>query len=124
MRFCIDYRKLNLIAKKDANPLLRTDDSLDSLAGSQYFSTLDFASGYLELGLTEKEKEKTAFTAISVLYYFNILPFGLCNAPNSFQRLMERVLAGLHWKICLVYLEDNFVYSKHFEQHVEKLQQV
>ena len=124
MRFCIDYRKLNSITKKDAYPLPRIDDSIDALAGSHYFSTLDLASGYWQLGLSQEAKEKTAFTTGSGLYHFNVLPFGLCNAPSSFERLMERVLIGLHWKICLVYLDDIIVYSGSFEEHVERLQKV
>ena len=124
MRFCVDYRKLNLVTRKDAYPLPRIDDSLDALNGSTYFSTLDLASGYWQLGLAEGAKEKTAFTTGSGLYHFNVLPFGLCNAPASFERLMERVLSGLHWKICLVYLDDIIVYSNSFEQHIERLQQV
>lgn len=125
MRFCIDYRKLNLLTRKDAYPLPRIDDSLDELNGSKYFSTLDLASGYWQLGLAENANlEKTAFTTGSGLYHFNVLPFGLCNAPASFERLMERVLYGLHWKICLVYLDDIIVYSSSFEQHLERLQKV
>lgn len=124
MRFCIDYRKLNLVTKKDAYPLPRIDDSLDALNGSSYFTTLDLASGYWQLGLAEQAKEKTAFTTGSGLYHFNVLPFGLCNAPASFERLMERVLTGLHWKICLVYLDDIIVYASTFEQHLDRLQQV
>ncbi|KAL5015608.1 hypothetical protein ScPMuIL_007307, partial [Solemya velum] len=64
----------------------RIDDTIDVLSGSQYFSTLDLASGFWQMGLSEKAKEKTAFTTGYGLYHFNVLPFGLCNAPSSFER--------------------------------------
>ncbi|KAL5004187.1 hypothetical protein ScPMuIL_017643, partial [Solemya velum] len=123
-RFCVDYRKLNKVTKVDAYPLPRIDDTIDVLSGSQYFSTLDLASGFWQMGLSEKAKEKTAFTTGYGLYHFNVLPFGLCNAPSSFERLMERVLSGLHWKICLIYIDDIIIYSQTFDQHMDRIQQV
>ncbi|KAL5020764.1 hypothetical protein ScPMuIL_002155, partial [Solemya velum] len=123
-RFCVDYRKLNKVTKVDAYPLPRIDDTIDVLSGSQYFSTLDLASGFWQMGLSEKAKEKTAFTTGYGLYHFNVLAFGLCNAPSSFERLMERVLSGLHWKICLIYIDDIIIYSQTFDQHIDRIQQV
>ncbi|KAL5011228.1 hypothetical protein ScPMuIL_011687, partial [Solemya velum] len=83
-----------------------------------------FSSGFWQMGLSEKAKEKTAFTTGYGLYHFNVLPFGLCNAPSSFERLMERVLSGLHWKICLIYIDDIIIYSQTFDQHMDRIQQV
>ncbi|KAL5004549.1 hypothetical protein ScPMuIL_018005, partial [Solemya velum] len=123
-RFCVDYRKLNKVTKVDAYPLPRIDDTIDVLSGSQYFSTLDLASGFWQMGLSETAKEKTAFTTGYGLYHFNVLPFGLCNAPSSFERLMERVLSRLHWKICLIYIDDIIIYSQTFDQHMDRIQQV
>ena len=120
-RFCIDYRKLNNITVKDSYPLPRIDDTLDSLAGARCFSTLDLASGYWQVGLTEEAKEKTAFITSQGLYQFKVLPFGLCNAPSTFERLMDRVLQGLRWQILLVYLDDVIIFSRTIQEHLDRL---
>ncbi len=96
-RFCIDFRKLNAVTVKDCYPLPRIDDTVDALSGSKYFTTLDLASGYWQVPLSEKDKEKTAFSANSRLYQFKLMPFGLSNAPSTFQRLMDSVLRNLTW---------------------------
>jgi Reverse transcriptase (RNA-dependent DNA polymerase) len=95
LRFCIDYRKLNNITKKDAYPLPQIDEMLNVLARSQWFSTLDLASGYWQVAMDPKDREKTAFTTRYGIYEFNVMPFGLCNAPATFQRLMDRVYEGI-----------------------------
>jgi hypothetical protein len=102
-RFRVDYRKVNNVTRKDAYPLPRIDETLNTLAGSKWFSTLDLISGYWQVEMSEKDK--TAFCTPCGLFEFNVMPFGLCNAPATFQRLMELVLAGLQWKSCLIYLE-------------------
>ena len=93
-RFCIDFRKLNDVTHKDAYPLPRIDETLESLSGSTLFTTLDLASGYWQVELEEADKEKTAFSTAEGHFEFNVMPFGLTNAPLSFQRLMSCVLAG------------------------------
>ncbi|PIK40687.1 hypothetical protein BSL78_22442 [Apostichopus japonicus] len=123
-RFCVDYRRLNDITIKDSYPLPRIDDSLDALSGAKWFSTLDMKSGYWQVEMDPHDKSKTAFITTSGLYEVNVLPFGLCNAPATFQRLMERVLKGLHWQTCLLYLDDIIVFSKTFDEELVRLTQV
>ena len=124
-RFCVDYRKLNEVTIKDSYPLPRIDDSLDTLSGSKWFSTLDLQSGYWKVEMAEEGKAKTAFiTSCSGLLQFEVMPFGLCNSPATFERLMERVLSGLQWQTCLVFLDDIIVYGTSFEQELQRLQTV
>ena len=100
-------RQLNDATIKDAYPLPRIDDTLDMLAGKQWFSTLDLTSGYWQVSLSRAAKTaKTAFATHSGLFQFRVMPFGLCNAPATFERLMDWVLQGLRWSRCLVYLDD------------------
>ena len=103
-QFCVDYRKINEVTRKDAYPIPRIDETLDTLAGETLFSTLDLRSGYWQVEMDPTDRKKTAFCTPEGLLEFNVMPFGLCNAPATFQRLMDSVLAGLHWKSCLVYV--------------------
>ena len=123
-RFCVDYRRLNARTKKDAFPLPRIDDSLNSLSGQAWFSTLDLASGYWQVRLSEEAKPKTAFATHLGLFQFAVMPFGLCNAPATFERLMSQVLRGLHWKSCLVYIDDILVFGNDFESALHSLELV
>ena len=121
---CVDYRKLNATTRKDAYPIPRIDDTLDTLAGSQWFSTLDLISGYWQVELDSKDKEKTAFSSPDGLFEFNVMPFGLCNAPATFQRLMDMVLAGMNWKTCLIYLDDIIILGRDFPTHLQNMDQI
>ena len=123
-RFCLDYRKLNEVTTKDAYPLPRIDDCLEALGGSKWFSTLDLASGYWQVMLDKDDREKTAFSAAGGLYQFTTMPFGLCNAPATFERLIEKVLAGLPWEVCLAYLDDLIVHAESFELEMQRLRDV
>ena len=123
-RFCMDYCKLNAVTRKDAYPLLQIDETLDTLSGSQWFTTLDLASGYWQVELAEEDQQKSAFCTMDGLFEFKVMPFGLYNAPATFQRLMDLVLAGLQWSACLVYLDDIIVLGRDFYGHLQNLQLV
>ena len=123
-RFCVDYRQLNSVTKTDVFPLPRVDDSLDQLANSCFFTTLDLASGYWQVLVDANSREKTAFVTHSGLYEFSVMPFGLKNTPATFQRLMETVLAGLIRNVCLDYLDDIIVTGKTFSEHLDNLRKV
>ena len=118
IRFCVDYRKLNAITVRDVYPLPRIDDSWTVLNTGKVFTSLDLSSGYWQIPMAPEDKHKTAFVTDRGLFEFNVMPFGLTNAPATFQRFMDAVLAGLKWNILLVYLDDIFVFSPTFEEHL------
>ena len=125
LRFCVDFRQLNAVTVKDVHPLPRIDDLLDALHGACWFSTLDVKSGYWQVPIMERDKEKTALrTSSGQLYEFNQVPIGLCNAPATFSRLMDRVLSGLHRETYLFYLDDIIIFSSTWEEHLARLRQV
>ena len=98
--------------------------SVDLLAGARYFTTLDMTSSYWQVEMEPESREKTVFVTYSGLFEFQRMPFGLANAPATFQRLMEVMLAGLARKICLVYLDDVLVVGKTLEEHNQNLTKV
>ena len=123
-RFCVDYRALNQVTLKDSYPIPNIQDCIDTLSGSNWFSTLDLASGYWQCEVDESDQPKTAFITHKGLYQFRVLPFGLTNAPATFERLMERVLSGMLGEQCLVYLDDIIAFGGSFEIAMQNLQQV
>ena len=124
LRMCVDYRKLNAKTRRDAFPLPRIDESLDVLQGATYFTTLDLASGYHQIAMEEKDRHKTAFITPFGLYEYKRMPFGLCTAPSTFQRLMNSGMHDLLFQVLLVYLDDILVYSRTFQEHLERLRKV
>ena len=124
VRPCVDYRRLNNITRKDAFPLPRAQDCFDTVAGATLFSSMDITSAYNQIPIRKEDIPKTAFVTKYGLFEFTTMPFGLCNAPATFQRVMELALAGLQWKICLVYLDDVLIFSKTFEEHIKRLSDV
>lgn len=125
LRFCVDYRQLSAVTRKDVFPLPCIDDLLDQLSGRKVFSTLDAWAGYWQIRMSESSKEMTAFVTFEGLYQFRVLLFGLCNGPATFQCLMQSVLRGLGGEkpFCHAYI-DIIVYSDSVEEHVNHLQQV
>ena len=91
-RMCVDYRKLNAVTRKDVYPLPRIDDLLMRFGQSTVFSSFDLMKGYYQVAMIEEDKEKTAFILEKGLFEFNVMPFGLTGAPNTFQRLMDFLL--------------------------------
>ena len=117
-RFCVDYRRLNDLTKKDKHPLPRIDDMLDRLSQGKYFSSVDLNSGYWQIAMDEESYEATAFTVAEGYYEFVKMPFGLTNASASFQRGMQMILAYVNYKICLCFLDDVIIFSRTFWQHL------
>ena len=122
-RFCTDYRMLNEVTVKDSYPIPRIEEWLESLAGAKWFSTLDLASGYWQVELGEAAKEKSAFVVRGGLYQWTVMPFGLCNAPATFERLMENIKRGLQWESLLIYLDDIIIFGKTLEEEINRLRE-
>ena len=123
LRFCIDFQQLNIATVKDACLLPRIGNLLDALRGTCWFLTLDLKGGYWQVPIHEADKLKTAFrTSSRQLYEFNQVLFHLCNALATFSRLMDCILTGLNWEMCLFYLDNMIVFSKTWEEHLECLE--
>ncbi|MGL5708894.1 MAG: reverse transcriptase domain-containing protein [Aeromonas sp.] len=124
MRLCIDFRKVNKITLRDNYPLPRIDEIIEDLASAKVFSILDATSGYYQIEIAEEDKEKTAFRWKSGFYEFNRMPFGLCNAPSTFQRVMDEMFLGISGKFVVPYLDDIIVFSESKESHIKHLEEV
>ena len=123
-RFCVDYRRLNNVTTKDSYPLPRIDECLDLVAGSSWFCALDLKSGYYQVPLSPESRPKSAFCTGRGLWQFKVLSFGLCNAPATFARMMDKVLADIPRQECLVYLDDILVHGRSFEAVLGSLKRV
>ncbi|GBG62047.1 hypothetical protein CBR_g28523 [Chara braunii] len=124
LRMCIDYRGLNAITVKNAEPLPRIDDLLDRVQGCKYFSKIDLKSGYHQLEVHSDDQYKTAFRTRYGHYEFIVMPFGLANAPTTFQRCMNDLFRPWLDKFVVVYLDDIIVFSKTLQEHQGHLRQV
>ncbi|KAJ1117510.1 hypothetical protein NDU88_005709 [Pleurodeles waltl] len=110
LRFCVDYRGVNAVSKTDAHPIPRADELIDRLGAAKYLRTFDLTSGYWQIALTEWAKERSAFSTPDGHFQFKVMPFGMKNAPATFQRLVNQVLAGLV-EFSVAYLDDIAVFS-------------
>ena len=124
LRCCIDYRQLNSVTRKDAYPLPRIDSCLDAMSSAKWFSTFDLRSSYHQVSVEPNDRDKTAFICPRGMYRFKTMPFGLCNAGATFQRLMDVVMSGLHLEVCLVYLDDIILFSSSVDEHLERMVRV
>ena len=126
VRFCINYIKLNDVTKRDCYALPLIPDILGSLSRSKYFTGLDMASGYHQIPMSDylDSKDKTTFSCFLGTFRFKYMPFGLKNAPMTFQRLMERVLSGILYEKCFVFIDDILVTGKTWSEHLDNLRQV
>lgn len=124
-RFCVDYRRLNKVTKKDAYPLPYVSAILDRLRGAKYLSSLDIKSAYWQIPVDEASRDYTAFTVPGRgLFQFKRMPFGLTNAPATWQRLIDRVLGPDLEPHVFVYLDDIIIISEDFDQHLDILQKI
>ncbi|XP_041434006.1 uncharacterized protein LOC121398770 [Xenopus laevis] len=121
VRLCVDYRTLNRRTIPDQYTLPRIEDSLEALSGSKWFTVMDLRSGYYQVPMSPEDQEKTAFICPLGFYQFTRMPQGICGAPATFQRLMEKVLGDLCPRECLVYLDDIIVFGSTLEEHHERL---
>jgi hypothetical protein len=123
-RIVVDFRKLNNKTTEDRYPIPNINDILDKLGKCNYFSTIDMKSGFHQIEMCEEDIPKTAFNVENGHFEFVRMPFGLKNAPATFQRVMDNVLNGLQNEICLVYLDDVIVFSTSLQEHIVNLRQV
>ena len=118
-RFCTDFRKLNAVTKTDSYPIPRIDDCIDKIGPTKFVSKFDLLKGYWQVPLTEHAKRVSAFVTLKGLYQYKIMPFGMKNAPATFQRLVNQLIGDL--ERCGGYINDIIVYSDTWEQHLLRI---
>ena len=125
LRFCVDFRHLNAHMKKDSYPLPWIQEALESMAGTAHFSSMDFKLGFWQIKMAPELQQYTAFTVGNLGFYeFTRMPFGLCNAPVTFQCLMQNTLGELNLTYCVIYLDDIIVFGRTEDEHLEHLRVV
>ena len=123
LRLCVDYRKVNAVSKMDAYPMPRVDNIIDQLGKAKFITTLDLTRGYWQVPMADTDRHKTAFSSPMGLFQFRVMPFGLCGAPATFQRLMDRVLSGFQG-YSAAYLDDLVIYSDTWQEHLQHLRHI
>ena len=124
LRMCVDYRKLNKVTKTELFPLPTLEDVLSLMGGKMFFSTFDLCQGYHQVKIAPEDQDKTAMVTHLGTFAWNVVGFGLKNAPSHFMRCMDMVLTGLNWKTCCVFVDDIIVFSDNFEDHLRDLSEV
>ena len=120
-RVCIDYRKLNKATRNDHFPLLVIDQMLDRLAGYSYYCFLDGYSGYNQIAIALEYQEKTTFTCPCGTFALRRMPFGLCNAPTTFQRCMMAIFSDMVEDIMEIFMDDFSVFGTSFDHCLHNL---
>ena len=123
-RFCVSYVALNGVTKKDAYPLHRADSLPSLLEGKCWFSAADLQSGFWQCPLEEDAQLKTGFVCHRGQYVFRVMPFGLCNAPSAFQRLMDHTLGDMLYKNAFIFIDDALISSVEFDEHLEHVEEM
>ena len=123
-RVCIDYRKLNVVTRNDYFPLLFIDQVLERVSGHPFYCFLDGYSGYFQIEIDVEEQEKTTFTCPFGTYAYRRMPFGLCNAPTTFQRCMFSIFNYMVERIMEVFMDDITIYGSTFEECLVNLETV
>ena len=123
-RFCVSYVKLNQVTKKDSYPLHRPDAVVQLMQGMKIFTCCDLQSGFWQCRLSPEAQQKCAFVTHLGTHTFNVMPFGLANAPSTFQRMMDKVLEGLLYRNCFVFIDDVCIFSRDFDSHLVHLREV
>ena len=123
-RLCVDFRKLNAVAKCSAYPIPKIQDIFNVLQGSRYFTSIDLTKGFLQIALDKDSQPKTAFTTCFGQFQFVRMPFGLNSSPAAFQTAMNKTLNGLLWNSCVVYIDDILIFTTNFEDHLRVLKLV
>ena len=119
LRFCVDYRRVNAVTKTDSYPIPRIDDLIDQVSDASFVTKIDLLTAYFQIPLTDRAQEVSSFTTPDGLYKFKVMPFGMVNAPASFQRLINSIIRDIPH--CHAYLDDIVVYSDNFESHLKQL---
>jgi hypothetical protein len=118
-RFCTDFRKVNALSRSDSYPIPRIDDCIDKVGSAKYVTKFDLLKGYWQVPLTDRAKDVSAFVTPDGLYQYKVMPFGMKNAPATFQRLVNEVIAGLEG--CEAYMDDVIISSDSWLQHLQQI---